>query len=283
MAHFFEFTPQIVQPLKMVRPARVFSSPSSLSSRSLSSSNNNSTNRNLNKNVNNIDNNIRSAEKRIESKNTYNQASVSEVHHHQNSEKANEKDRGAKTNEIIRAINNCTNDDSFKEINNRDTPLSSKVAGGNRNNNCLNFTKVSKSGVIVPVRSHSGPLEPVDNHSYVAGSTELSSKPSVIWYRSQYQMSQMADTKHVINAVCSNYLFARVKFVNKKKDLVFSKDPNSICYHVISQCHLAPFVNQQEWWLENCKHVMTTLTSLRSNRASTLRQAFFGKKLMFLV
>lgn len=128
-----------------------------------------------------------------------------------------------------------------------------------------------------PVRSISGHLEGDESFSHIGGSIGGSSKPSIIWYQSQFQMSQLTDIKHVINSVCSNYLFARVKFVNKRTDLGYSSHPNSICQHVISQCHLASHVNKESWWIENARYVMSTLTSLRSNRATALRLAFYGK------
>ena len=130
---------------------------------------------------------------------------------------------------------------------------------------------------VIPNRSVSGGMEADDTFSHIGGSVDGTSKPSTIWYQSQYQISQVPDTKHVINSVCSNYLFPRVKFINNRKDLVYSLEANSICQHVISQCNLASFVNKQEWWLKHCKMVMSTLTSLRSNKATALRLAFFGE------
>ena len=103
---------------------------------------------------------------------------------------------------------------------------------------------------VVPNRSVSGGMETDDSFSQIGGSVDGTSKPSTIWYQSQYQISQVPDTKHVINSVCSNYLFPRVKFLNNRKDLVYSLEANSICQHFISQCNLASFVNKQEWWLK---------------------------------
>ena len=136
---------------------------------------------------------------------------------------------------------------------------------------------------VVPNRSVSGGMETDDSFSHIGGSVDGTSKPSTIWYQSQYQISQVPDTKHVINSVCSNYLFPRVKFLNNRKDLSYSTDPNSICQHVISQCNLASFVNKEQWWSQNCKTVMSTLTSLRSNKATALRLAFFGELVLCVI
>ena len=231
----------------MVRPARAFSSPSSISSKSFSSSNNNS---NGNKNKMKISRN----ETNLRNTGDHNDGDGGNLN---DGNEANQKwDRDITASAGL----NLTKVKRTNDLDNRRCCIASP-----------------KNDTTIPTRCLSSMTEHSENYSKNEGLTEASSKPSAVWYQSQYQMSQMTDTKHVINAVCSNYLFARVKFVNKRKDLIYSTDPNSICQHVISQCHLAPFVNQKDWWIENAKHVMTTLTSLRSNRATALRLAFFGK------
>ena len=101
-------------------------------------------------------------------------------------------------------------------------------------------------------------------------------KPREIWYAQETNSKTVANTRHIITSICTNYLFPKVKFLNHRTDLDFSYNRKSICQHILHRCNLAPSINKQAWWSHNSKLLMMTLTSLRNNKTRSICSLFYG-------
>ena len=99
-------------------------------------------------------------------------------------------------------------------------------------------------------------------------------KPKEIWYAQETSAKTVADTRHIITSICTNYLFPKVKFLNHQTDLDFSYNRKSICQHILHHCNLAPSIDKQAWWSHNSKLLMTALMSLRNNKTRSIRSLF---------
>ena len=104
-------------------------------------------------------------------------------------------------------------------------------------------------------------------------------KPDEVWWSRDSLFSGITCDKQTIVTVCSTYLFPRVKFLNKQRDMDYSDKRNSLCQHVIEHCNVSTGIDKAIWWQQNRKHVLATITSLCSNKATALKNAFFGKSL----
>ena len=126
----------------------------------------------------------------------------------------------------------------------------------------------------LPVHSQS---QPEDSISGGFGSLlDLTPKPGEVWLK-RNEMMNVSLERQTINSVCANDLFPRVKFINKGLDMDYSENTRSICQFVMSRCNLSIEINHREWWERNRKHVINTITALRSNKMNALKWAFFGK------
>ena len=110
-----------------------------------------------------------------------------------------------------------------------------------------------------------------------ASANDNGTKPGEVWWSRDSLFSGITCDKQTIVTVCSTYLFPRVKFLNKRRDLDYSDKRNSLCQHVIEHCNVPAAIDKVIWWQQNRKHVLATITSLRSNKATALKNAFFGK------
>ena len=136
-----------------------------------------------------------------------------------------------------------------------------------------NETAISRT--LVTMRGKQGPDEV--GSQLDASANDNGTKPSEVWWSRDSFFLGITCDKQTIVTVCSTYLFPRVKFLNKRHDLDYSDKRNSLCQHVMEHCHVSPAVDKAIWWQQNRKHVLATITSLRSNKATALKNAFFGK------
>ena len=83
--------------------------------------------------------------------------------------------------------------------------------------------------------------------------------------------------KLAIHNLTATKLFPRIKFVNKKQDLEYSEDKLSICYNVFKRCHLVYNTSKETFWNKARKWVQASITRLRSDKCTAIRNAFYGK------
>lgn len=136
-------------------------------------------------------------------------------------------------------------------------------------------------GFMSPLKSTSSYQEPDEITSQ--GSQGLSSRPTQEIVISQAStVSVFSNSKAVIQQVCANYLWPKMKFIDRKVDLVYNTKKRSICQKVLQQLQLPEGTDEEEWWSRHLKYVLSSMTSLRGNRASAIQKAFFGKSSSFV-
>ena len=75
--------------------------------------------------------------------------------------------------------------------------------------------------------------------------------------------------------VLANNLFPRIKFLDKTKDLEFSMEEGTICHYLFHMCQLKYDVERMEYiWEKARKWVLSSITRLRSEKCTTIRNAF---------
>ena len=82
--------------------------------------------------------------------------------------------------------------------------------------------------------------------------------------------------KCVIRSIVSNYLFPRVKFLNRKDDMEYSDEKRDICGFILSHCNLKEN-EKRDFWSTYKKYVASTVSKLRCDRTKDMRKAFHGK------
>ena len=85
------------------------------------------------------------------------------------------------------------------------------------------------------------------------------------------------------------YVFPKLKFIIKVSDdprMQWSTHPQSLCQYVLKGCNInfdpkTPLQHQQQQWFAIRKVVADKITSLRNDKSSAIRIAFYGKMIMF--
>ena len=108
-------------------------------------------------------------------------------------------------------------------------------------------------------------------------SQSTSSKPKEIAFTPDTLSLTIGNTRAHIQQICVNYLWPKLKFVDRKHDLHYSTKRKSICYHVMANITLEDGVNREEWWHKHSHYVLSSMTSLRGNQATAIQKVFFGK------
>ena len=83
--------------------------------------------------------------------------------------------------------------------------------------------------------------------------------------------------KYAVHSVVGTELFPRVKFLDSTNDLIYSRQPNTICDFVLSRCKLALDVNEEVFWEKAKDWVKKCLARHRSDKATACRNVFHGK------
>ena len=131
-------------------------------------------------------------------------------------------------------------------------------------------------GFMSPLKTSSSFQEPDETTSQ--GSHGLSSRPTQEIIISQLStVSVFSNSRAMIQQICANYLWPKMKFIDSKVDLLYSRKNRSICQKVLQQLNLPEETNEEDWWSRHSKYVLSSMTSLRGNRASAIQKAFFGK------
>lgn len=89
----------------------------------------------------------------------------------------------------------------------------------------------------------------------------------------------------VIRSFTKYNVFPKLKFLIKVSDdprMQWSTDRDSLCQYVLHGCNIAfdsktPLEHQQQQWFSVRKIVAEKITSLRNDKSSAIRIAFFGK------
>ena len=103
-------------------------------------------------------------------------------------------------------------------------------------------------------------------------------KPRSI-YKESTQPIRDASNKIAIHAIVSIHLFPRIKFLDKNRDLKFTKEEkNTVCHFVLNRCNLQyDQDNQLRFWEQAKKWIVYSIGRLRSDKMVTMRHAFHGK------
>ena len=132
------------------------------------------------------------------------------------------------------------------------------------------------------------PFATKTNYSKPRGKKRENDIPSILNTESTVSENVGADTvlddretdcqnKLAIHNLTATKLFPRIKFVNKKQDLEYSEDKLSICYNVFKRCHLVYNTSKETFWNKAKKWVQASITRLRSDKCTAIRNTFYGK------
>jgi hypothetical protein len=110
--------------------------------------------------------------------------------------------------------------------------------------------------------------------------TENRSKPSHVWLDQHTVMDISTGYQTTVNLVVTDTVFAKVKFVDRDTDLVFSNEKRSICQFVIGRCNLHTDISPNEWWKHSQKYVAQTINRLRNDQNTAMKWAMLGKLLL---
>ena len=84
--------------------------------------------------------------------------------------------------------------------------------------------------------------------------------------------------RSTVHCIVANNLFPRIKFLDKTRDLEFSMEEGTICHYLFNMCQLKYDVERMEYvWGKARKWVLSSITRLRSDKCTAIRNAFFGK------
>ena len=79
-------------------------------------------------------------------------------------------------------------------------------------------------------------------------------------------------------------LFPRIKFLDKNKDLDFSRENGTICHFVFQTCNLNYKQGDEVvLWGQAKKWIVKNIARLRSDKYSAMRKAFYGKSFIFII
>ena len=78
-------------------------------------------------------------------------------------------------------------------------------------------------------------------------------------------------------------LFPRIKFLDKNKDLDFSRENGTICHYVFQTCNLKYNQGEEVVLWDKKKWIVKNIARLRSDKCSAMRKAFYGKSFIFVI
>ena len=84
--------------------------------------------------------------------------------------------------------------------------------------------------------------------------------------------------RYAVHAVVASQLFPRVKFLDRKKDLDYSEQEGTICKFVMERCNISLNLDSKAFWDKAKKWVSASIARLRSDKSTSMRNAFHGKK-----
>jgi hypothetical protein len=82
---------------------------------------------------------------------------------------------------------------------------------------------------------------------------------------------------YALSHIVTKYLFPRVKFLDKKLDLEYSEQKNSVSCFVFGRLPMRKDFNLETYWNEIKKFISDCITKSRSEKTTALRNAFHGE------
>ena len=125
--------------------------------------------------------------------------------------------------------------------------------------------------------------EPPQEQSSVQASKEDNNQEqqqpdTILGLDDDHGLQQERAFRYTVHCIVANNLFPRIKFLDKTKDLEFSMEEGTICHYVFHMCNLKYDIERMEYiWGKARKWVLSSITRLRSDKCTAIRNAFYGK------
>jgi len=128
-------------------------------------------------------------------------------------------------------------------------------------------------------KSSSTREEEQEEDNSTANESANGSKPSNIFYDKHKLTPASTGDQTTVILVVTEWVFPKVKFVDRDIQLMFSTDKHSICQFVSQRCNLHSDISLPHWWKQVNKFVSQSINRLRNDRNTAMKWATLGKML----